>query len=107
MRWKNLFADIPASLDEELVEELARGDNVHIERIVSHGQRSPDGFWYDQPEDEWVILLRGRARLLFQGEPEARSLGPGDYVSIPAHRLHRVQWTDPQQATVWLAVHYC
>ncbi len=79
-------------------------DNVRVERIVSRGHSSPPGFWYDQTDNEWVILLSGSARLLFQGERDPISLGPGDYLDIPAHKRHRVEWTDPDQDTVWLAV---
>jgi cupin 2 domain-containing protein len=86
-----------------LTQTILRGDGVRIERIVSHGHRSPDGFWYDQAEREWVLLISGRARLRFEGE-EAIELSPGDYVDIPAHRRHRVEWTEPNAATIWLAV---
>jgi cupin 2 domain-containing protein len=103
----NMFAALPlATLTEELVTELLTTPNLRIERIVSTGQATPVDHWYDQDWDEWVILLRGGARLLFDGEAEAPYLGPGDYVHILAHRRHRVLWTDPQQVTVWLAVHY-
>ena len=69
------------------------------------GQASPPGFWYDQPQDEWVIVLRGAAGLLVEGEPEQR-LGPGDFVFLPARKRHRVTWTGPDEPTVWLAVHF-
>jgi len=104
----NIFAELPLGpLPEEVMAELLSTPNLRIERIVSTGQASPANDWFDQDWNEWVILLRGRARLLLEGEPEARSLGPGDYVHILAHRHHRVLWTDPNQVTVWLAVHYC
>ena len=104
----NIFANVPAagSLAEELVSELVTQPNVRIERIVSTGQTSPPGFWYDQEWNEWVILLSGNARLLFEDEAQERPLSAGDYVYIAAHRRHRVAWTDPQQTTVWLAVHF-
>ncbi len=105
MNITNLFADIPDDLPEELVETLLRSGAVRIERIVSKGHRSSDGFWYDQDQCEWVVLLKGKARLQFEGG-EALELGPGDYLTIPAHRRHRVEWTDPDTETVWLAVHY-
>jgi cupin 2 domain-containing protein len=100
----NLLHGIPGSLSEELVTVLAESKHVRIERIVSHGQASPAGFWYDQGEDEWVVLLEGRARLEFEGE--SLDLGPGDWVSIAAHRKHRVAWTTPAGPTIWLAVFY-
>ena len=103
----NLFAGLPrAALAEEMVAELLATPDIRIERIVSTGQASPADQWYDQEWNEWVVLLRGSARLLFADEAEPRSLSPGDYLNIPAHRRHRVLWTDPQQATVWLAIHY-
>jgi cupin 2 domain-containing protein len=101
----NLLGDLPAARADEIVEILATGRGVRIERIVSHGQASPDGFWYDQAEAEFVVLLSGAARLRFADE-EMRSLKPGDFVDIPAHRRHRVDWTDPGQPTVWLVVFY-
>ena len=100
----NLFAHIPESLREELTETLVNTSSVRIERIVSHGQASPKEFWYDQLEHEWVIVLQGAARLQF--EDELVELKPGDFVNIPARRKHRVEWTTPDEFTVWLAVFY-
>ena len=100
----NLFADLPDSLPEEIVEVLVTRPNLRIERIVSTGHRSPDGFWYDQAETEWVVVLKGEAKLLLEGENEPLHLHPGDHVTIPAHRRHRVEWTSPDEPTVWLAV---
>jgi cupin 2 domain-containing protein len=103
----NIFAGLPlATLPDELITDLLAMGNLRIERIVSTGQASPAGHWWDQDWNEWVILLRGGARLLFEGEEEPRSLSPGDYVHILAHRRHRVLWTDPADLTIWLAVHY-
>jgi cupin 2 domain-containing protein len=102
----NLFAAIPPRLAREEVTTLLTSSGLRIERIVSHGQASPPGFWYDQPQAEWVIVLTGRAELSFEGEAAARRMAPGDWLHIPAHRRHRVEWTDPTQATVWLAVHH-
>ena len=100
----NIFTDLPAAaLQEELTDLLAR-PGLRIERIVSTGQASPPGFWYDQAHDEWVILLSGGAGLAIDGEAEMR-LAPGDYVFLPAHQRHRVTWTDAERPTVWLAVH--
>jgi cupin 2 domain-containing protein len=101
----NLLRDLPAATADEIVEVLASSAAVRIERIVSHGQTSPPGFWYDQAEAEFVVVLAGAARLLF-AEGEMVALGPGDWVDIAAHRRHRVEWTDPQKTTVWLAVFY-
>jgi cupin 2 domain-containing protein len=101
----NLFAQIPQRLAEEQFTVLAEFPGGRIERIISTGQASPPGFWYDQEQTEWVVLLRGSAGLLFEGEDAPRILRPGDYVEIPARRRHRVEWTDATQPTVWLAVH--
>ncbi|TNC12403.1 cupin domain-containing protein [Methylobacterium terricola] len=102
----NLFAGLPATLQaDERVDILAEAPQARIERIVSTGQASPPGFWYDQPWDEWVVLLAGAAGLRLAGEPEPRRLGPGDHLLIPAQCRHRVEWTSPDAPTVWLAVH--
>jgi cupin 2 domain-containing protein len=102
----NLLRDPPDARAGEIVERLAGGKAVRIERIVSHGQASPAGFWYDQDEAEFVLLLAGAARLRFADDERAVTLGPGDWVDIAAHRRHRVEWTDPNAPTVWLAVFY-
>jgi cupin 2 domain-containing protein len=102
----NLFSvDGPESADERF-DTLAVGKGVRIERIVSTGQASPEGFWYDNPHEEWVVLLSGEAALEFDGEAEPHSMRPGDYVRIPAHCRHRVAWTHAAEATFWLAIHY-
>lgn len=101
----NVFASIPADLLNEFVEVLQAADNVRIERIVSLGYHSPDGFWFDQESDEWVLLLQGKARLRFEGD-DTVELKPGGHINIPAHKRHRVEWTTPSEPTVWLAVHY-
>jgi cupin 2 domain-containing protein len=100
----NLLRDLPDARAGEVIESLLAVPDMRIERIVSLGQASPPGFWYDQPQAEWVLLLAGAARLRFADEPEARPLGPGDWVEIAAHRRHRVDWTHPERPTVWLAV---
>ena len=101
---KNLFADIPASLPDELIQTILTRPNLRIERIVSHGHTSPEGFWYDQDQHEFVVLLAGAARLRFDdGEIE---LQPGSFIDIPAHRRHRVEWTTPEGPTIWLAMFY-
>ncbi len=101
----NLFTDLPTTLPEELVEVLAENQHVRIERIVSTGHASPVGFWYDQDEFEWVVVLKGEAKLLFE-DGETVEMTPGDHVLIPAHWKHRVEWTTPDEPTVWLAVFY-
>ena len=101
----NIFAQIPEQLPEELFECIIKQDNIVIERIVSNGHISPVGQWYDQARDEWVILLQGKATLLFEKDQNLISLAPGDYLLIPAHTRHRVEWTLPDFNTIWLAVH--
>ena len=100
----NLFADLPTRLPKELLTTLLSAEHVRIERIVSHGHASPEGFWYDQAQPEWVIVLQGAARLRFADEAHPTELRVGDFVHIPAHRQHRVEWTTPDEPTVWLAV---
>ena len=100
----NPLRDLPDASAAEITEALATRPGLRIERITSFGQASPPGFWYDQDETEWVLLLAGAARLRFEDEPEPRVLGIGDWVEIAAHRRHRVDWTDPARPTVWLAV---
>ena len=101
---RNLLRDLPDARAGEITDTVLAMRGLRIERIVSHGQASPPGFWYDQPEGEWVILLAGTARVRFADEPDERVLGPGDCIHIAAHRRHRVEWTDPATPTVWLAV---
>ena len=101
----NVFASLPAVLPDEGVDELVKHHTVRIERILSRGHASPESGWYDQDEHEWVIVLRGRGRLEFDDGEEA-ILAAGDWIEIPAHRRHRVVWTDPDDVTVWLAVFY-
>ena len=102
----NIFTDIPGQLPEELFDCIIKQENVIIERIVSNGHVTPAGQWYDQKRDEWVILLQGQATLLFEKNQRRVKLSPGDYVLIPAHTRHRVEWTLPDFNTVWLAVHF-
>jgi len=100
----NLFSNFPASLPEELSETLIQAKHVRIERIVSHGHASPADFRYDQEENEFVLLVQGAARLQF--EDEVVEMKPGDWINIPAHRRHRVEWTTHDAKTGWLAVFY-
>ena len=103
---QNLFNDLPTDLPEELVEVLAENKHVRIERIVSTGHADPEGFWYDQEEHEWVVVLKGEAKLLFKDDDESIHMKPDDHIYISSHRKHRVEWTTPEEPTVWLAVFY-
>jgi cupin 2 domain-containing protein len=105
VRRGNLTDGIPRELSAERFTALAAGPRVRIERIVSRGQSSPAGFWYDQDQHEYVLVVSGRARLEIEGYGELE-LGPCDWVDIPCHARHRVAWTDPAADTVWLAVFY-
>ncbi|KLU04132.1 hypothetical protein RISK_003718 [Rhodopirellula islandica] len=101
----NLFDNVPTNLPSELVEVLAEGQSVRIERIVSTGHTTEPGTWYDQEQDEWVVVLKGEAKLSFDdGEPV--TMKPGDHLLIPAHRRHRVEWTTKKEPTLWLAVFF-
>jgi cupin 2 domain-containing protein len=101
----NLFRAIPSELPQELFTPLVHADKLKIERIVSQGHSSPAGFWYDQAQSEWLLLLTGEAKIQFQNQPEVH-LKPGDTLNIPAHQKHRVSWTTLEKQTIWLAVHY-
>jgi cupin 2 domain-containing protein len=102
----NIFALVPPAAPHEQLTALLTATNMRLERIVSHAHASPEGFWYDQEWAEWVIVLKGSAGLLFEGESAPRALKAGDYIDIPAHARHRVAWTDAKEPTVWLALHY-
>jgi len=102
----NLLTPLPDARTAEQTSTLLTRPGLRVERIVSLGQASPPGFWYDQAEGEWVLVLAGSAKLRFADEPDARLLRPGDWLDIAPHRRHRVDWTDPATPTVWLAVFY-
>ncbi len=106
IRTGKLFDDLPDRLPAEDFLTLLDAQGFRLERIVSTGQATAAGEWYDQPQPEWVVLLRGSALLLIAGEPEPRRLAPGDWIQIPARVRHRVEATDPDRPTVWLALHY-
>ena len=100
----NHFADRPERLPKEFVQTLLHAGDVRIERIISHGHASPPDFWYDQKQSEWVVVLKGAARLQF--EDGTVEMKPGDFINIPAFKKHRVDWTTPDEPTVWLGVRY-
>jgi cupin 2 domain-containing protein len=101
----NLFGKLPAPGADESVDVLAASRHTRVERIVSHGHASPADGWYDQACDEFVVLLAGAAQIEYDDGSAVR-LAPGDWLNIPAHRRHRVAWTDPACDSVWLAVHH-
>ncbi len=102
---KNLFAALPTNLESEVFEDLVGNESIRIERIISKGHASPADGWYDQDENEWVVVLQGSGTILFEGGNEIR-LKVGDYLNISAHKRHKVTWTDPNKTTIWLAVFY-
>jgi cupin 2 domain-containing protein len=102
---KNLYS-LPAVLPEEFTHTLVESPAIRIERIISHGHASPEGQWYDQDQNEWVVVLKGKARLRFEGDDDPVEMNAGDYVIIEAHKRHRVEWTTSDEPTIWLAVFY-
>jgi cupin 2 domain-containing protein len=103
----NLARDLPArSLPDEVFDPLVDRPGLRIERIVSTGQTTAEGQWYDQETDEWVLVVAGAARLCIEGEGSDRELGEGDWILLPAHCRHRVTWTRAEPPTVWLAIHF-
>jgi cupin 2 domain-containing protein len=103
----NLRNGLPVRpLPDEVVDLLVERSGLRIERIVSTGQVMPEGQWYDQETDEWVLLVQGAARLRIEGEREDRALSQGDWILLPAHCRHRVTWTRAEPPTVWLAIHF-
>ncbi len=101
----NLFDSIPENVSEEIFTQLLHGQDFRVERIVSKGHASPESGWYDQDENEWVVVLQGEARLSFPGQ-RVEHLSAGSYINIPARTRHRVIWTPPDKETIWLAIHY-
>lgn len=102
---KNILNDIPEELPEELFDNLVENENVSIERIVSRGHITPAGQWYDQQRNEFVLVLKGVAKLEFENG-RVVNMAVGDWLEIPAGEKHRVSWTDPAGETIWLAVHF-
>lgn len=100
----NLLSEIPEHSPDEQFTALLERPGIRIERIVSWGHATPDDAPYDQPDDEWVMLVEGAARIWIEGQDEI-ALSAGDHLLVPAHRRHRVTWTSPEGPTVWLAVH--
>lgn len=105
MRATSILSNLPATAASEAFADLLKTPSLRIERIVSRGHRSPASGWYDQTEHEWVMVVAGAGRIQFESGEEVQ-LNAGEYVNIPAGCRHRVSWTDPEVATVWLAVFY-
>jgi len=103
---KNLFEELPLNKECEYFEDILRIPGFKLERIISFGQCTPENEWYDQERDEWVILIKGSATLIFEDQVKEIELKPGDHLLIPAHQKHRVSRTDPDQPSFWLALHF-
>lgn len=110
---KNIFSELPSAQKDEVFDILLKQKNIKIERITSLGQATPKGKWLREKTDEWVIVLQGKAKLKFAENPALckpkglpYALNKGDYIFIPAGTPHRVEWSDPKQKTVWLAIHF-
>lgn len=101
----SLLSLIPDHIDHEQIEGILHHDNIRIERILSQGQTSPDNGWYDQDENEWVLVIQGAGEITFE-DGDIVKMHPGDHINIPAHHRHKVSWTDPDHVTVWLAIFY-
>lgn len=102
---KSMLNDLPTDKTQEHFEDLLMRPGVKLERIVTHGQATPPGEWYDQAWDEWVMVVQGEARLLLGQHEQLLHMKPGDHVLLPAHCRHRVEWTPEDQTTIWLALH--
>ncbi|MFA7419721.1 MAG: cupin domain-containing protein [Melioribacteraceae bacterium] len=102
---KNIFAGLPENLPEEIFESIIESKDFLLERIISGGHTSPPNFWYDQEKNEFVMLMSGSAKIIYD-DGKSFSLSAGDYLIIPAHQKHRVEETDKNQKTIWLALHY-
>lgn len=105
MAIKNLLKQIPANLPGEFFEDILKFQSFRLKRIISKGHATPAGKWYDQKDNEWVLLLQGSAGLRLEGE-EIKTMGPGDYILLPAGLKHRVEWTDSTTETIWLTLHF-
>ncbi len=106
MKTQNIFSEIPDDLKDEIFQNLFEKENLKIERIISNGQTTPEDFWYDQNQNEFVILLKGKAKILFEIDLEEVELNTGDYILIEARKKHKVIFTSKNETTIWLAVHF-
>jgi len=102
----NIFKKIPANLEDEYFENILKNKNFSLERIITEGQTTPRGRWLCEDTNEWVLLVSGSAKLMFKSDGHIQALIPGDHLIIPTGTYHRVEWTDPDVKTVWLALHY-
>ncbi len=106
MNISNIFSNIQKKVPDEVFETLLQTQQFKIEKIISQGHATAKEEWYDQDKSEWVLVLKGNAGLQFEGNDKTVVLKTGDYINIPAHQKHRVEWTEPEEKTIWLAIHY-
>ena len=102
----HFFSQIPDAIDDEVFDTILSSNRCEIQRIISKGHKTPSDYWYDQERNEWVMVLKGAAKLNFKNHNKTIEMIAGDYLLIPAHCKHRVEWTDPEVETIWLAVHF-
>ncbi|MFN2268600.1 MAG: cupin domain-containing protein, partial [Desulfonatronovibrio sp.] len=102
----NIYENLPRADYQEHFEDIHKSKVVRIERIISLGQATPEGEWYDQDWDEWVVLLKGQAGILIYGQEKVKELSPGDYIFLSSGLKHRVEWTSVNEPCVWLAIHF-
>ena len=105
-KFGNLFSNLPDQIDDEIFETIIDSEGCKIERIIFKGHHSLNNYWYDQEKNEWVMVLKGSAGLRLENDKEIIKMMPGDYINIPVHCKHRVEWTDSDIETIWLAIHY-
>lgn len=101
----NIFELADRLPQQELFDKLLENDRVLIERVVSTGQVTPAGEWYDQEQDEWLIVLQGEGELGYEDGSRIR-LATGDYLLIPAHQKHRVEYTSSEPPCIWLTIFF-
>ncbi len=106
MNISNIFSNIQKKVPDEVFETLLQTQQFKIEKIISQGHATAKEEWYDQDKNEWVLVLKGNAGLQFEGNDKTVVLKTGDYINIPAHQKHRVEWTEPEEKYIWLAIHY-
>lgn len=100
----NIYTHLPPAQKTEVSEKIISNSGVKIERITSLGQATLPGKWLESKRNEWVILLKGKAKLRLRSHENIIHMEPGDHIYIPAGIKHRVEWTDPGQKSVWVAV---
>lgn len=106
MQKGNIFSEIPTSIPKEVFNSIIDKDGIKIERIISKGHTTEKDKWYNQEKNEWLIMLKGKAELLFKNNNQIIKMKKGDYLNISAHTEHRVTKTSKKEETIWLTIHY-